>query len=384
MTELSPVEARERLQDLGVPFSEDSFFDHLDTGDTEIVTLLLSAGIRATARNKEDVSAVVVASKAGRTEVVRMLLERGALLEDVVKAIHSRSKERDVWEKLSSVAPVATIASGLIVAAVGGWFTQSYNKAQAANFAQQQRQDEHLKEIEIVEKMIPHLSESERSKEAALVAISVLTDKTLSTKLAEVYKGDGSVNFLQQLIVSSNSTPAEKSAALEAIVHVLDDNRPAIVKVSSEKGSATGFVADSSSGHVTIVTASYEGFTGPFTVETWDGHSYEARLKNSEKELAYLSVEAPDMKTLKPSKMSPFEGMRIIGVGFIAGRDLNLQVGTIRHVEGNILKATYDGSKRVLAGFGGSPILDSNGDVMGIAYAYQDGNHIIARYTSVN
>src|SRR5579871_2482326 len=124
MTELSPVEARERLQDLGVPFSEDSFFDHLDTGDTEIVTLLLSAGIRATARNKEDVSAVVVASKAGRTEVVRMLLERGALLEDVVKAIHSRSKERDVWEKLSSVAPVATIASGLIVAAVGGWFTQ--------------------------------------------------------------------------------------------------------------------------------------------------------------------------------------------------------------------------------------------------------------------
>jgi hypothetical protein len=380
----SPTDAQNRLRELGIPFSENALFDHIKSGDSEIVDLLISAGIRATARNRDGVSAIAVACATGNTATVQALLDRGAALGDVVRSIQVRSKEKDFWDKLSSVAPVATIASGLVVAAIGGWFTQSYNKAQLLNLQQQQSQDKQLREVDVVEKMIPHLEGDERSKEASLAAISILTDTELSTKLAEVYKGDGSVDFLQDLIVSGTSSQKEKDAALQAIVHVLDSNRPAIVKVSSGDQWTTGFVAESSNGHSTVITAAYRNQTGAYMVETWDAQSFPARLDRTRNNIAYLSVDGPDLKSLKPSSTVPTKGTRIIGVGFIAGRGLNLQIGTVLSIQNQEMEATYEGSNNVLKGFGGAPILDSNGDVMGIAYSFRSGVHIIERYTVLN
>jgi hypothetical protein len=377
----SPADAQARLRGLGIPFSEGSFFDYIAAGDAEVVNLMLSAGIRLGAKNNRGVSAVTVAAEAGHTSIVKTLLDRGASLEDLVNANKDRARRKDVWDKLSSVAPVATILSGLIVAGVGGWFTKSYNDAQVRNGTQQASQEYQLKEIEIVEKMIPHFAESERNKQAALVAIGVLTDKSLSTKLAEVYKGNGSVDYLQELVASSTSTSDEKNAALEAIVHVLDAYRPAIVKVSSANYSTTGFIAESSAGHNIVVTAAYKEQKGPFTVETYDGQTYQAQLKPSNNEVAYLSMDGPQLLALKASTLAPTPGTRVIGVGFLAdNRNLSLQLGTLLSYTDETVTARYDRSDRVLTGFGGSPILDSTGAVVGIAYAFRDGVHIIARY----
>ena len=76
--------------------------------------------------------------------------------------------------------------------------------------------------------------------------------------------------------------------------------------------------------------------------------------------------------------------MAITGIGFGASSDLRVQAGTIRAVTGNTLKAGYDGVHTVLPGFGGSPIFDPSGNVVGIAYAFDkgSGNHIIQRYKS--
>jgi hypothetical protein len=342
------AQSKEQLANLGIAFSEQSFLDQVGSG----VSLLLRAGVRATARNSQGTSAIVLASRSGRADMVKLLLDHGARLEDLVEATNSKLKEKDIWERLASVAPVATIISGLIVAAVGGWFTRSYNEAQVKNLAEQQKQDEHLKEIEIVEKMIPHLAESEQSKKAALVAISVLTDKTLSTKLAEVYQGNGSVDFLQELIASSSSTEAEKKAAIKAIQQVLDAYRPGIVKVTPGTNQwETGFVAEVSNGKATIVTTASDN-PGPFKIDAWDGRTYSAQVKGRANELTYLTVDTSDLKVLKPSVISPVEGMRIIGVGFVAGHPLDVQLGTITLVQDRTITASYEGqSESMLPGF---------------------------------
>ena len=181
---------------------------------------------------------------------------------------------------------------------------------------------------------------------------------------------------------SGNSIPDQKRAASETIVHGEDAYRPGIVRVLWEGSETTGFVAKSGNGRATIVTATY-GSPGPFRVETWNHQLYPARIQKAG-EVTYLEIDAPDLKVLKPSTLTPDEGMAIIGIGFGASSDLRVQVGTIRTVTSNILKAGYDGVHTVLPGFGGSPILDTRGNVVGIAYAFDkgNGNHIIQRYKS--
>jgi beta-lactamase regulating signal transducer with metallopeptidase domain len=181
---------------------------------------------------------------------------------------------------------------------------------------------------------------------------------------------------------SSDATLEEKRPASHTFVHLADAYRPGIVRVLWEGSETTGFVAKSVNGRATIVTATY-GSPGPFRVETWNHQLYPARIQKAG-EIAFLEIDAPNLKALKPSKLSPDAGMAITGIGFGASNDLRVHVGKIRSVTGNILKAGYDGVHAVLPGFGGSPILDPSGNVVGIAYAFDrgNGNHIIQRYES--
>jgi len=58
---------------------------------------------------------------------------------------------------------------------------------------------------------------------------------------------------------------------------------------------------------------------------------------------------------------------------------MKLQLGTVLSVNDNDITASYDGENRVLHGLGGSPVVNFNGEVIGIAYAFVDGAHVIAR-----
>src|SRR5580704_2922506 len=89
-------------------------------------------------------------------------------------------------------------------------------------------------------------------------------------------------------------------------------------------------VHESAAGHNIVVTAAYKEQKGPFTVETSDGHTYQAQLKQSKNEVAYLSMDGPELLALKASTLAPTPGTRVIGVGFLAeSSDLSLQLGTI-------------------------------------------------------
>jgi hypothetical protein len=385
--------ARERLAELGIPYSEPAFLDYVKRGDIEAVSLMLDAGIRACAVDSEGRSAVTLAALAGYHEIVRKLLDGGARFDDVVNAIHRKSKKKDIWEKLSSVSSVATVVSGLVIAFVGAWFTKSYNDAQILNQRIQQTADQQLKEVEIVEKMIPHLAAKD-SREAALAAISVLTNRNLSTKLAEIYKGDGSIKYLQDLIVSSNSSSDEKTLAFTAMFHVLEAVRPTIVKISftnskkqEKKDEESGFVAASSDKQSTVIAAYYHDqdhdMAPPFNAILWDGSTSHAKLMQTYGEVAVFSIDVPNLKCLPPSAASPLPGERVLGIGFINEQQPKIQLATIQKATEENLIASYDGNDQVLPGFGGSPFINAGGKVLGFAYSYRSHQHTIARYTHI-
>jgi hypothetical protein len=381
------IDAKQRLQDLGIDFSEANLLEYARKGDEKIVDLLLEAGIRPIAIGTDGRSAITIATLAGHSSIVRKLLERGVPLDDFVNTIHIRSERKDFWEKLSSASAIATIISSLIIAGVGWWFTNSYNRAQTSAQTQQNDIANHLKELEVVEKMIPHLA-AEDSRQAALVAIEALTDKTLSTRLAELYKGSGSVRYLQELILSSNISDHDKTAALIAIVHVLDEYRPSIVKLSytnkEDRGKylVGGFVAATSKDRSIIATADYAVGVPPFTVQLFDGSQHAANFLKKEGGFAFFSVDVGDLKPRDAAMTQPTVGMRIVGVGFLNNStDLQVQLGTILSISENEFVASYDGNARLLPGFGGSPFLDSQGQVLGIARSHEGENkHIVTRY----
>src|SRR5207247_1525709 len=132
---------------------------------------------------------------------------------------------KDPWEKLSSISGVFTFISSLMIAALGWYFTNQYNQRQ---FEEGKRQAERelaskdyqnrLAEMQTVEKMIPHLAKDETSRQAALVAISVLASPSVATRIAEVYGGQASVSALTKIAAAGN--PKESGAAVSALTTI--------------------------------------------------------------------------------------------------------------------------------------------------------------------
>jgi len=82
---LSPEEARIKLGQLNVEYSEESFFDRLAEGDVLAVKLFLIAGMdpnyeirRKIDKTEIALTPLMVGTKAGRPEILKILLDRGA------------------------------------------------------------------------------------------------------------------------------------------------------------------------------------------------------------------------------------------------------------------------------------------------------------------
>src|SRR5262249_12387704 len=160
-------EARVSLEKRGIPFQEGSIFTYAANGDVETVRELLEAGVSVNAADADGRSALAVAAANGRTAVVQLLVERGAKVFDLLPV--APKKEKDRWDKLGALAPLTTLFSSLVIGAIGGWFTSTYNKAQldqkATSEAREQRLKEEankLQELQAVEKFIPHLAGDEK------------------------------------------------------------------------------------------------------------------------------------------------------------------------------------------------------------------------------
>lgn len=114
--------------------------------------------------------------------------------------------EKDIWDKLMAVSP---IISGMLIFVAGGVFTYTYNQQQLK-----------VQEIQTIEKFIPHLTGSEQSKKAAILAINSLTDAKLAGKIASLYASQGTVSALQSMTTSGNDT--ERAIAQQALTKTLD------------------------------------------------------------------------------------------------------------------------------------------------------------------
>jgi len=402
------ADPRRRLEEMGIAYSEKKFLQYVAGGDVPVVDLFLESGIRVTARTADGKSALFLATIEGHTEIAKQLLHRGADPLEAVHAVHRiASKKKDVWDKLSALASVATILSSLLIALVGGWFTYSYNKRQIEQAALQSARDNALKEqqnrvaeLDTIQKLVPYLSKDEDSKCVALLAINALATPQVATQMARLYQGKGSVCALEKIAtvgdqqakqqavsalssIASSTRADDRSQAIGALSGIFERYKSGVVKVTvtTDQGeaSSSGLVV-SGSGLVLIpdymAGAHFAG--GPvvnakgFQVELFDGTKQPAALIDVSEpyKLALLKVTNAHVFPIALSSVLPTAGTPVVMVGFLQGGELRAAVGTVASVDASFVKVYGIGEA---AGGGGGPILNDKGEAIGILHSAQSG-----------
>jgi len=74
----SQTTAMRELDELDIPFTAPAFVDRAGRGDLRAVRLFLDGGMKPDSRNLLDQTALLASASRGRTDVVQLLLERGA------------------------------------------------------------------------------------------------------------------------------------------------------------------------------------------------------------------------------------------------------------------------------------------------------------------
>lgn len=253
MASQSPEQAKAELESAGLRYSQDEFLHQCAIGKLPTVLTFLAAGMAADVKNDAGDSAILIAARNGHADVVRELHEAGASLESVVRSVASHATDAQIVTRLTSLSWIGTLVSGLLIAAVGWHFTNAYNNRQLALQAIQSRQNDiqasrntDLREMEVVEKMIPHLAD-EKSKTVALLTIQVLARPQLATQIAVAVGGAGSAQALVRMASTATSDEV-KGANIAALGKValtspeasmiaaplLSDKRRAIVSAAKK------------------------------------------------------------------------------------------------------------------------------------------------------
>jgi ankyrin repeat protein len=75
---LDPQAARQELERLNIPLTNDEFLKRVEAGDSRVVDLLLDAGMDPNLTNGEDYPVLVTAANKGHADIVKELLAHGA------------------------------------------------------------------------------------------------------------------------------------------------------------------------------------------------------------------------------------------------------------------------------------------------------------------
>lgn len=125
------------------------------------------------------------------------------------KAIETKQNpkiKKDLWDRVGAIAP---ILSAFIIAAIGAYFTYTYNLQQLK-----------VQEIQTIEKFMPHLTGDEKSKRAAILAINSLGNAQLAAKVASIYASEGTASALQ--VIAEKSQNQDKAMIKDALAQTLD------------------------------------------------------------------------------------------------------------------------------------------------------------------
>ncbi|MBX9879890.1 MAG: tetratricopeptide repeat protein [Candidatus Obscuribacterales bacterium] len=108
------------------------------------------------------------------------------------KKTQDREKpKKDFWDRLGAIAP---LISGLLIAGTGVYCSYSFNQQQLK-----------LQEIQTIERFIPHLLGGEKSKQAAIMAMSSLTNTKVAAKMASLFASEGTVSALRTIAATGDT-----------------------------------------------------------------------------------------------------------------------------------------------------------------------------------
>ncbi len=124
------------------------------------------------------------------------------------KQVDKESKpKKDFWDRLGAIAP---LISGLLIAGTGVYCSYSFNQQQLK-----------LQEIQTIEKFIPHLLGSEKSKQAAIMAMNSLTNTKVAAKMASMFASEGTVSALRTIAATGDTQ--DRSIANKAMSAALSN-----------------------------------------------------------------------------------------------------------------------------------------------------------------
>lgn len=135
----------------------------------------------------------------------KILKQQESMLSMIAES--NKRPKKDIWDRIGAVAP---ILSGTILALGGTYFTVAYNQQQLK-----------LQEVQTIERFIPHLLGDEKSKRAAILAISSIADAKLAAKVASIFASPGTVSALES--IAENDPNADRKALKGALARALDN-----------------------------------------------------------------------------------------------------------------------------------------------------------------
>lgn len=141
--------------------------------------------------------------------------------------------EKDMWDKIAAVAP---IISGVFIFLAGGVFTYTYNQQQLK-----------VQEIQTIEKFIPHLTGSEQSKKAAILAINSLADAKLAGRIAAIYASQGTVSALQTM--SRSGTGKDREIAEQALAKTIENIKARESRLDDMESEYRQAIQNGAAGH---------------------------------------------------------------------------------------------------------------------------------------
>jgi hypothetical protein len=141
--------------------------------------------------------------------------------------VKDTNNNKDKWDKLTSLTPVfATTLIGLL----GLYFTNTYeaaNQARNSSLDEQARiaamHDTKIRELEAVEKLLPHLSSATATRDGqklALIAIRELGSTKIAIQFAEILGTDGARDALE--FTANTAESAEDASSARAALNRLD------------------------------------------------------------------------------------------------------------------------------------------------------------------
>lgn len=142
------------------------------------------------------------------TEQQNKLLEQQNQILTQLSVGQKQQGKKDFWDRVAAIAP---ILSGTIIALGGAYFTTIYNEQQLK-----------LQEVQTIERFIPHLLGDEKSKRAAVLAISSLGNAKLAARVAAVFASPGTVSALESMARNGRNS-SDRGALNGALDRALDN-----------------------------------------------------------------------------------------------------------------------------------------------------------------